>query len=112
MASMPSEGMSFDFRVQAKRVYKFLFYDVPGVMYDHEPDGNAYLSLPRFMYSLFGIMTLIAFWRGVLTGGDIIGVFGIAAGGYVSKRIFPLGGGELDEIKNVLKKGSDNNGNV
>lgn len=97
MASMPPEGMSFDFRVQAKRFYKFLFYDIPGILYDHEPDGNAYLSLPRFMYGMFGLMTLTAFWRGDLTGVDIIGVFGIAAGGYASKRIFPVKGANTED---------------
>ena len=103
MASMPKEGMSFDLKVQAKRVYKFVFYDIPGVMYDHEPDGNAYLSLPRFMYGMFGIMTLVAFWRGDLTGVDIIGVFGIAAGGYVSKRVFQMNGAKGDVMTDGLQ---------
>lgn len=90
MASMPEEGMSYSPLKHLNRLYKFVFYDIPGILYDHEKDGNAYLSLPRLMYGVFGLMAVTAYCRGELTGTDIMGIFGIAAGGYASKRIFPI----------------------
>ena len=90
MSSMPEEGMSYNPIKHLNRMYKFVFYDIPGILYDHEPDGNAYLSLPRLMYGAFGLMVVVSYCRGELTGSDLMGVFGIAAGGYASKRIFPI----------------------
>lgn len=90
MSSMPEEGMSYNPIKHLNRMYKFVFYDIPGILYDHEPDGNAYLSLPRLMYGAFGLMVVVAYCRGELAGTDLMGVFGIAAGGYASKRIFPV----------------------
>lgn len=104
MASMPPEGMSYNPFKHVKRLYKFAFYDIPGILYDHEPDGKAYLSLPRLMYGAFGLMVIVAYLRGQLEGTDLMGVFGIAAGGYASKRIFPNVSAKL---KNLIGGGDE-----
>ncbi len=109
MASMPKEGMSFNPIKQAKRFYKFIMYDIPGILYDHEQDGNAYLSLPRLIYGIAGLLVVIAYVREHFFGIkyenflNMIGFFTAAAGGYIGKRFASVSSAKhkKGETKNV-----------
>jgi len=77
---------------QPRRIGKFLFYDVPGILYDYEEDGTSHLSLPRLMFGLGGLLISVAYVREHFMGvpfenfSQLVMFFGAAVGGYASKR--------------------------
>jgi hypothetical protein len=77
---------------QPRRVGKFIFYDIPGILYDYEPDGKAYLSLPRLMLGLSGFLIFVAYIREHFFNvsyenmSQLVMFFGGAASGYIGKR--------------------------
>lgn len=91
-----------------KRVFKFILYDIPGVLYDHEPDGQAYLSLPRLLYGMIGLLVIIAYFREHFFGvaynnmTNLVGFFSAAAAGYVGKRFASV------SLKKAESEGTEN----
>lgn len=95
------------------RLRRFLLHDIPSVLYDFEDNESiAYLSLPRLMFFISGLLICTAYIREHFFGipfssyPELVAFFSACSVGYVGKKFADNKERELEDQYHYLGTGS------